>query len=77
MLILVENCWHRLKIARLIQARNAANLPVSAAFREVAAAERFRRGFEGLSYLLDSDPYVKFHITTLALQMKAIEISAN
>lgn len=49
-------CRRRLRIVGLIQASNGVNLLASAAFREVAAAERFRRDFGQSRVLIDSAP---------------------
>ena len=53
---LVANCWCPSRFVRFIQSPESDNLLTSAAFREVTAAEWFRRVSEQLPSLGDSDP---------------------
>src|SRR6266487_718305 len=71
--VLIIVCASRrlLRIVRLIRRPIILNIIVSAALREVSAAERFRRGLEELRTLLDSDPRLQlgchYPLTWMAL----------
>ena len=61
---LVEICWCQRPLVRLILVPESDNLLTSAAFREVTAAEWFRRVSEQLTSLGDSDPRLQTSLNT-------------